>query len=568
MRINSFSKLTAFLLLWALTFACLGFAGSAFADEPEHNRAYSIDELYTQDLGPDDCPDRPEGRHYWDGHITVIPSLTDEGEYTYTCRSCGKEIKLRMQPAVSEYQIAAWQRSNPQAVMAEPDETDEQPAPAGELLHQGSGCQAVSKLSQGQIRQLLSAAPQFDFTPEEIASHKIAWQSVVARLNAMRQIASLPEAAASSELAAQLTPTVDELLADYLDGNVQSLPHRRWLLDPYLEREAESGAAYDYIAWPASGNFPSDIFSADTPWSVTLNPDKFQTPDIFATNVNIVRSMDGAKWHFGGANGDNYRVADSGKYYNVDTNDYGVSNCIIFRPDGISEYQGSYTVTISGLRYLDGREVTLTYEVEFFKLGQLDAPAKPELASPDAPAPETVPADWAVPFTDVQSGDYFAQPVAWAVAQGVTKGASPTSFEPDATCNKAQIITFLWRAYGSPQSGIPNPFRDVQKSDYYYDAVLWAAEHGVVSGNRFDGDAPCTRAMTVNYLWLAANSPTPAQTADFVDVPAATPYNLAVAWAVEQNITTGASATTFEPQQTCTRGQIVTFLYRALADNN
>ena len=107
----------------------------------------------------------------------------------------------------------------------------------------------------------------------------------------------------------------------------------------------------------------------------------------------------------------------------------------------------------------------------------------------------------------------------------------------------------------------------MQKSDYYYDAALWAAEQGILGGNRFAGDTPCTRAMTVNYLWLAAGSPTPANLANFADVPANTAYNLAVAWAVEQNITTGTGDNTFEPQQTCTRGQIVTLLYRNLANN-
>lgn len=546
---------------------------TAWADEQQdynHNRAYSIDELFIQDLGPDDCPNQPEGRHYWDGRITIIPSLTNEGEYTYTCKGCAKTVILRMQPAISEYQIAAWKRSNPQAALADdtPSQNEKPQQPnvsiSDEILHKGSGCQAITKLSQGQIRQLLAAAPQFDFTPADFTQDNV-WPTVLARLNALRQIASLPAAMLDNSAAEQFSDWPDAMIADYRAENISAVLHRRWLLNPGLALDTPDNSAYDYdyIAWPASGNFPSDIFSGDIPWSLSLNPDKFQTPDIHAIHINLTRSMDGEKWHFAG---DNYKAADSGKYFNVDiieTAKDSRNNCIIFRPNGISEYQGSYTVSISGLQYIDGRRVTLTYDVEFFKLGALDTPNPPtEQPQPDIPEPEYT----ETPFVDVQSSDYFARPVAWAVDNGITKGASNTTFEPEATCNKAQIITFLWRAYGSPQSSIPNPFRDMQKSDYYYDAALWATEQGILGGNRFAGDTPCTRAMTVNYLWLAAGSPTPANLANFADVPANTAYNLAVAWAVEQNITTGTGDNTFEPQQTCTRGQIVTLLYRNLAN--
>lgn len=577
------------LNIW-LTLCCIFCFCSSLvwaADEPANSRAYGIEEIFVQDLGPNDCPTLPEGRHYWDGKITIIPSLTAEGEYTYTCQGCGKIIKLRMQPAVSEYQIAAWRRSNPQALNAdeanpsdyaeqtEPTETTE---PKSELLHSGSGCQAISKLSQGQINQLLAAAPHYDFTPEEINEQKSAWQATLARLNALRRIAGLPEVELDNSYAAQFATGLDVMIADSTAGAISSVLHRRWLLNPDLGQDepADSVYDYDYIAWPSSGNFPNSIFTADTPWSVSLNPDKFQTPNIYEVNVNITRPLDNTKWHLGGINGDNYKAADSGKYYNVDvlaTAKDGLNNCIIFRPNDIAkyqgsydiaEYQGSYNVQISGLHYLDGRSVTISYSVEFFTPGTNDTPDKP-VNQPEEQPSENEPIAIDSPFKDVQNSDYFAQPVVWAVEKGITKGSAEDLFEPNATCTKAQIITLLWRAYGSPQSAIPNPFRDVQKSDYYYDATLWAAENGILAGNRFDGEAPCTRAMTVNYLWLAAGSPNPGIDAKFADVPANTPYNLAVAWAVEQNIATGVSPTTFEPQQTCTRGDIVTFLYRNLA---
>ncbi len=574
MKKNFFNlQIIAWLLVLSSLF-CFNI-NPVWADEqPEYNRAYSIDELFIQDLGPNDCPNRPEGQHYWDGRITVIPSLTNEGEYTYTCKSCGKTIKLRMQPAVSEYQIAAWRRSNPKAANADDVNTSEQnqneqtiTPNLDEVLHKGSGCQVVSKLSQGQIRQLLAAAPKFDFSAEDLVNQNNAWQAALTRLNALRQIVSLPTVTLDKNSAEQFTDWPDAMIADFQSENIATVMHRRWLLNPALGQETTNNAAYnyDYIAWPSSGNFPSDIFSADTPWSIILNPDKFKTPDIYAIHINVTRAIDGEKWHFAG---DNYKAADSGKYFNVDvieTAKDSMNNCIIFRPNDISEYLGSYNISISGLQYLDGRKVTLTYDVEFFNLGEFDTAIPPT----NQPNPEPIQPEYTeTPFLDVQSSDYFAQPVAWAVTKGITKGASDTSFEPDNTCNKAQIITLLWRAYDSPQSSIPNPFRDLQKSDYYYDAALWAVENGIVAGNRFAGDTPCTRAMTVNYMWLAAGSPTPETVSNFTDVPVNTAYNLAVAWAVEQNITTGTTPTTFEPQQTCTRGQIVTLLYRNLSNKN
>ena len=167
-------------------------------------------------------------------------------------------------------------------------------------------------------------------------------------------------------------------------------------------------------------------------------------------------------------------------------------------------------------------------------------------------------------FTDVKSSDYFADAVLWAVKQNITVGTSATTFSPGATCSKAQILTFLWHANGSPEPTAATPFTDVKTADYFYKAALWAAEKGLVSGSTFGANADCTRAMTVEYMWKAAGSPAPAGKADFDDVPANADYAQAVAWAVEKNITSGTGDGNFSPAATCTRGQIVTFLYRAM----
>lgn len=163
-------------------------------------------------------------------------------------------------------------------------------------------------------------------------------------------------------------------------------------------------------------------------------------------------------------------------------------------------------------------------------------------------------------FTDVAAGTYYAYPVAWAVENNITSGTSSTTFSPDETCTRAQIITFLWRAAGSPEPENPSAFTDVKADAYYTQAVAWAAENDMASGDTFSPDAPCTRLMAVEFMWKQAGSPS-AAAADFTDVSSS-----AVNWAVETGVTSGTSATTFSPDETCTRAQIVTFLYRAFAE--
>lgn len=163
-------------------------------------------------------------------------------------------------------------------------------------------------------------------------------------------------------------------------------------------------------------------------------------------------------------------------------------------------------------------------------------------------------------FTDVAADAYYAEPVAWAVENEITSGTTDTTFSPNETCTTAQILTFLWRSQGRPEPTISNPFSDISSNDYYYNAALWASEKGLVSGSAFNGNTPCTRAATMTYLWNLAGSPS-APAASFTDVPSNAAQ--AVAYAVSNGITFGTSDTTFSPEDTCTRGQIVSFLYRA-----
>ena len=167
-------------------------------------------------------------------------------------------------------------------------------------------------------------------------------------------------------------------------------------------------------------------------------------------------------------------------------------------------------------------------------------------------------------FTDVLSDAWYAAPVKWAVDKGITNGTAPDKFSPNDTCTRAQILTFLWRAAGSPQSSKANPFKDVKTTDYFYQPALWAYEKGIVSGNVLSPNNKCTRGETVIYLYKSAGSPESDQINQFNDVPSSNALlNRAVSWAYANNITGGTSHTTFSPNDTCTRGHIVTFLYRA-----
>ena len=179
----------------------------------------------------------------------------------------------------------------------------------------------------------------------------------------------------------------------------------------------------------------------------------------------------------------------------------------------------------------------------------------------------TVPA--AAAFTDVDEGLYYAVPIAWAVEQGITTGTTPTTFSPDTLCTQGQILTFLWRAAGSPQVEI-EASESASLNPDFAKAIRWAVDQGIYSGEAaiFPGSvllaptAPCTRGAAMYFLWRYAGSPAASAPGAFTDVAPEADYAQAVAWAVEQGITSGTSETTFSPNEPCTRGQIATFLYR------
>ena len=169
-------------------------------------------------------------------------------------------------------------------------------------------------------------------------------------------------------------------------------------------------------------------------------------------------------------------------------------------------------------------------------------------------------------FVDVPAGSYYEDAVDWAVENGITKGTDDTHFSPDGICTRAQAVTFLWRAAGSPASKTSAmPFTDVPVGSYYYDAVLWAVENGITKGTsetRFSPNMTCSRAQIVTFLWRSEKSPAAGTANPFADVKSTAYYAGAVLWAVKEDITKGTTNTTFSPDADCTRAQIVTFLWR------
>ena len=169
-------------------------------------------------------------------------------------------------------------------------------------------------------------------------------------------------------------------------------------------------------------------------------------------------------------------------------------------------------------------------------------------------------------FVDVATGSYYEDAVDWAVGNGITQGTDATHFSPDGICTRAQAVTFLWRAAGSPKPETRTmPFTDIPAGSYYYDAVLWAVENGITKGTSdttFSPNMTCSRAQIVAFLWRSEKSPAAGSRNLFADVKSSAYYADAVLWAAKEDITKGTTNTTFSPNTDCTRSQIVTFLWR------
>ncbi len=185
------------------------------------------------------------------------------------------------------------------------------------------------------------------------------------------------------------------------------------------------------------------------------------------------------------------------------------------------------------------------------------------------PAVCTVAVEVVVPFTDVEEDSKFYEAICWAYANEITNGKTETTYQPKADCTRGQVVTFIWRANGCPEPTIKeNPFTDVSTASPFYKAILWAYEHGITKGKTvttFQPDVTVNREQVVTFLWRAEGKADASIDNPFADVADNTDFTEAILWAYENGITTGKTATIFQPKATCIREQVAAFLYRTYA---
>lgn len=221
--------------------------------------------------------------------------------------------------------------------------------------------------------------------------------------------------------------------------------------------------------------------------------------------------------------------------------------------DSLCEFFGGSTLFEWGVMK-NGSSVVAKGTMLFAAGEPSDDPDPDNTAGPGTPVPE---------FTDTP--DWCKAEAQWAAQKGITNGyGGETTFAPGRDCTQAEILTFLWRAAGKPTEGIKTPVANVKESDYFYHAVMWANDMGMIDPGTFDPSKPCTRSQAVSYIWQALDKPEAGQAASFTDVPDGAAYAKAVDWAVEKGITKGdGGEDTFAPDKVCSRGHIACFLYRA-----
>lgn len=301
-----------------------------------------------------------------------------------------------------------------------------------------------------------------------------------------------------------LTGAVDGFMDDSDASNISSVGHRRWQLNPVLGKvgfgfavpengyggyvvekvfdKSGSGCDYDFISWPASGNFPAEIFDGRMAWSMTLNPQLYAAPGKSTVTVTLTRDSDGKTWTFSALRADGF--------FNVDTSSYGVNNCIIFRPDGVSAYEGSYTVNVQGLKTQNGKEVAdFTYRVDFFNSktsGQQAVQVQPSESQQPAnqqPSNQTVQPEQAAQgtktpsFRDVPASHWASEAIEAAVSKGFVNGYTDGTFHPADQVTNAHFNAMLSRAF------YPEDLENAQTGGSWWTPnVLTNQAHGILDG--------------------------------------------------------------------------------------
>ena len=307
--------------------------------------------------------------------------------------------------------------------------------------------------------------------------------------------------------------------------------------------------------------------------ALTVTVEKTEkTPEITTTTIGFTGSGSGD------VAGGKSQTAENGKdfTFTVDEKE-GYTYTVKLGNETLTKTNGQYT--IPGAR-LTGAALTVTVE-KTEKTGEkpLPTPVGPKPEKPEKPSEPgtteptepgtTEPTKPAHSFDDVPAGAYYEEAVAWAAEKGITEGTSANTFAPKALCTRAQVVTFLWRAAGCPEPQNAGSFADVTAGSYYAKAVAWAIENGITGGTgdgMFSPDAVCTRAQAVTFLYRASAAPAVDGSSSFSDVDADAYYMAAVRWAEQNGITGGIGGGLFGSDLDCTREQIVTFIFRMMAD--
>lgn len=375
---------------------------------------------------------------------------------------------------------------------------------------------------------------------------------------------------------ATLPQAVEAFFDDSDAGNLPMLGHRRWMLNPSMsktgmgfcpsslsygslfynfatlwafDREG-SGVSYDFIGWPASGNFPNTLFHTNQAWSVTLDPERYAVPQLADLSVTIVRARNGKTWSLSGAQ--TYTPANQGAYLGVDRANYGVANAIIFRPDlGGEGYSGVYTVTIQGIKTLQGLDVPFAYQVDFFDPTQ---PVEPTV-TPQPSQPLTV-------FSDVAAGSWYEEAVAYATQRALFNGVGSNRFDPNGPMTRAMVMTVLARLDGENTTPQYLETWDIR-------GRRWAVTNRISDGLNPNGAITLEELATMLYRYAQLRHG--AQAAHSYHLPGMPDGNSvsswaaeAANWAVDEGILIGDQEQKLNPQRTATRAQVAIILQRFL----
>ncbi len=370
--------------------------------------------------------------------------------------------------------------------------------------------------------------------------------------------------------------------ADEASSNLARLGHRRWQLSPLLgkvgfgyayddpaddpagsprfnyrhyavEQVMDTSAEYfdyDFIGWPASGKFPNDVFKSTAAWSITLNEEKYRDPVKEELTVTLTRD-DQTVWVFKG--NETYSLTEP-KYFNVENSAYGISNCIIFRPENVDTYRGVYRVEIQGLKDRAGNPADFAYEVDFF-----DA---------DDYITDNTHVCTVKRFRDINHKAWYHNAVQFVADNGLMTGTDPAKFEPATVLTRAMIVQVLYNREGRPPvSGLP--FTDVAAGRWYTNAVAWSASNAIVKGfpdSTFRPSVPITRQQIATILYRYAayqgyNTSARGDLSIFKDGDRTAAFAKdAVQWAVATGLMQGNDQRRLNPTGTASRAEVATIL--------